>query len=319
MSLVITHTHAEGTLIEGTIKGDGTNVILKRHRWRWGRSIGVWYVPHSRDKNFQQHRVIATAQDLEAAGFSVDLDIDNTPRTTAEIEADTQARAEARTQALAVKAERKKAAAATARQAHHNALERLPYGGEPVKIGHHSERRHRNDLSRAHNALGKLVEADRDATAAEHKATAAQRAAQARYAPSTVASRLERLEVEARKIQRHLDGYTSHQGTPYAYEVPPATGAARDHWQAEATRIQGELDYWQEVRTEQVQTGQITEHSPETINPGDYVQTGRSGSWWRVKRVNKKTLTLESHGCSIRAAYRTITGHKAVTPDDASA
>src|SRR5699024_8984170 len=142
----------------------------------------------------------------------------NTPRTTAEIEADTQARAEARTQALAAKAERKKAAAAAARQAHHNALERLPYCGEPLKIGHHSERRHRNDVARAHNALGKFVEADRDATAAERKVASAQRAAQARYAPSTAANRRERPAAEPRTNQRHLDRYTSHPGNPPAHD-----------------------------------------------------------------------------------------------------
>lgn len=310
MTLTIAHTHAEGTLIEGTAKGDGTNIILKRHRWRWSRVMGAWYIPNSRDKNSQQARIHATALDLEAAGFVVDLDIDNTPRTTAEIEAAAKSRAEARAAALARRVERKKAAAEVARNRYYDALERLPHGGEPVKVGHHSERRHRNDINRAHTAFGALVESDQEVTVAEGKAQKAQRTTEARYAPSTVGNRIERLEAEARKVQRHLNGYTAQQGTPYAHEVPPAAGSARTQWEAEAARIQDELDYWQGIRTEQIHSGQVNDYGPETINSGDYVKTGRSGTWWKVKRVNKKTVTLESMGCSIRASYRTITDHK---------
>jgi hypothetical protein len=42
--LTITHTHAEGTLIEGTSKGGGTAEALKANAWRWGRSISAWSV-----------------------------------------------------------------------------------------------------------------------------------------------------------------------------------------------------------------------------------------------------------------------------------
>ena len=47
--LTITHTAAEGTLIEGTSRADGTNHILKACGWRWSRNLGAWYVPASRD------------------------------------------------------------------------------------------------------------------------------------------------------------------------------------------------------------------------------------------------------------------------------
>jgi hypothetical protein len=32
--LTITHTHAEGTLIDGTSRGDGTAEVLKANGWR---------------------------------------------------------------------------------------------------------------------------------------------------------------------------------------------------------------------------------------------------------------------------------------------
>lgn len=309
MQLTIIHTHPNGTLIEGTTKNDGANTVLKRHRWRWGRSIAAWYLPHSRDKNAQMHRINATGQALEAAGFTVELDIDNTPRKTADIEADKAARAKSRADALAAKADRKKANYAAARAARDTALERLPYGGEPIKIGHHSERRHRNDLQRAHNAMGKAAGAGHTAAEAQRKATTASATTDARYAPSTVGNRIERLEAEARKIQRHLNGYTAQQGTPYAHDVPPATGAGRDHWNAEAARVADELAYWQNIRTEQIDAGQVDEYGPDNINAGDYVRAGRARSWWRVKRVNKKTVTLVSGPSEIREPYQALTGH----------
>lgn len=312
MTLTITHTHPEGTLIDGTAKGDGTAEVLKSHRWRWGRSIGFWYIPHSRDKNAARHRIEATASALRDSGFPVEVEIDDTARATAEVEADKAARAQDRAEALAAKAERKDTAAALADAAHHRAIEQVPPGGEPIKIGHHSEGRHRRSIEKAHTTLGKAVEADRDAAETRRRAETASAATGARYAPVTVANRIARLEAEARKIDRHLNGYTAQPGTPYAEEVPPAAGAAGERFTAEAERLADELDYWRAVRAEQIEAGAVVEYSRETISPGDYVKAGRSGSWWRVKRTNPKTVTLESGPCSIKAPYPSITGHKAI-------
>ena len=98
-TLTITHTHAEGTLIEGTAKGDGSAAALKANRWRWGRSIGCWYVPQSRDRNARQQQIDNTARELREFGFTVDFRIDNTPRSEAEIAAAKAARAAARDRA----------------------------------------------------------------------------------------------------------------------------------------------------------------------------------------------------------------------------
>ncbi|MFE5808361.1 hypothetical protein [Streptomyces sp. NPDC056491] len=39
-----------GTLAEGTARGDGSAEILKGHYFRWSRNLGCWYLPHSRDR-----------------------------------------------------------------------------------------------------------------------------------------------------------------------------------------------------------------------------------------------------------------------------
>lgn len=112
--LTITHTPEDGTLIDGTAKGDGTGVVLKAQRWRWSRNIGFWYIPQSRDRAPKLAQIRATATALRAAGFTVELDIDASYRTTSEVEADKIARQADRVAALDAKADRKAGDAETA-------------------------------------------------------------------------------------------------------------------------------------------------------------------------------------------------------------
>jgi hypothetical protein len=39
--IAITHTPTDGTILEGTTRGDGTNHLLKPLTWRW--SPGNWH------------------------------------------------------------------------------------------------------------------------------------------------------------------------------------------------------------------------------------------------------------------------------------
>lgn len=63
----------------------------------------------------------------------------------------------------------------------------LPPGGEPIKVGQRSQRRHEEALERAWTTMGKAIEAEHAATEA---AAAAARATSARYSPVTVANRI---------------------------------------------------------------------------------------------------------------------------------
>ena len=90
--LTITHTRADGTLIDGTSRGDGTGDVLKAHGWRWSRHLGSWYVPQSRDRTVKTRLIDATAAQLRATGFTVTVDIDDQARPTADVVADQDAR-----------------------------------------------------------------------------------------------------------------------------------------------------------------------------------------------------------------------------------
>ncbi|BDI22998.1 DUF3560 domain-containing protein [Herbiconiux sp. L3-i23] len=140
------------------------------------------------------HTINRAAQALRAAGFEVTAEVDETLRPAAEVEAAKIERQAARVEALDARANRREADAATADQAARNAVDRLPWGGEPIKVGHHSESRHRNAIAKADAAMGRSVKVDEDATRARARVAAAARTTDNRYAPAMVARRIERLE-----------------------------------------------------------------------------------------------------------------------------
>jgi hypothetical protein len=290
--LTITHTHEEGTLIEGTSRGDGTADVLKAQGWRWGRSISAWYVPHSRDRLPNLGKIQRTAAALRAAGFTVDTSISTEIRPTAEVEAGKIERQADRVDALDAKAERKTAAENAADERAAAALRRLPEGGEPIKIGHHSEGRHRNAIAKAHTAMSRSVEATRDAEHARGRADAARITTDARYSPVTVANRIEKLGAELRKLERSIteDVYDRGRGYLPATAEQQARRAERAAPYIEEKRDQ--IAYWEGVRAEQVATGRATGYDRTNVQKGDHVKI--RGSWRRVVRVNPKTVSVET-------------------------
>jgi hypothetical protein len=95
--IVIEHNHTDGTLVHGTARGDGTNLVIKsvHDGWKFSRKIGTdgaWYQPHSRDRDADRAIIERLAEALHAAGHDAEIRIDNTPRSTAEVETDRAAR-----------------------------------------------------------------------------------------------------------------------------------------------------------------------------------------------------------------------------------
>ncbi|MBS9371082.1 DUF3560 domain-containing protein [Rhodococcus sp. B50] len=167
----------------------------------------AWYIPHSRDRAPHLARIEHTAAALRAAGYDVETDIDTTLRDGTDAHQDRNERLTDRAAALAAKAERKATAAAAAHARHDHACAALPEGGEPIKVGHHSERRHRRALDRAHTTARASIEADAAARSAAESARIAARSTDYRYTPAVIHRRIERQSAELRSIERHLTKY----------------------------------------------------------------------------------------------------------------
>ncbi|MDH6284503.1 DUF3560 domain-containing protein [Prescottella agglutinans] len=314
-ALTITHTHADGTLIDGTSRGDGSAEVLKAQRWRWSRNLGSWYVPQSRDRRAKLAQINATVAALRAAGFTVEVEVDDTYRATAEVEADKIARQADRVDALDAKADRKAGAAESAWDAERAATAALPEGGEPIKVGHHSEGRHRRAIEKSWNALGKAVLSEREAAAARGRADAAAKTTDRRYAPVTVARRIDKLAAELRGLERTRDGYSrtlhtnSQTGEKYVEDHAPAGGAYREQVLREIAHTADELAYWQGVREQQIAEGKVTPYSRDVLAKGDHVLY--VGQWNEVVKVNAKSVTIRSiigGSWTDRIAYAEIRG-----------
>ncbi len=315
--LIIRHTAAEGTILEGTEWNDGTYEVMTsvRHRvghWKWARSLQSWIVISSRDRQPKDWRIKAAAEALRAAGFEVELSIDRTARSAAEAEAARAERQEDRVEALEARADRRGRQAQAADAAHQRAHDAVPPMGEPIKIGHHSEHRHRRSIERAWGALGRSVEAHKAADHAEQRAEAASCTTDLRYSPVTVANRIAKLEAEQRADQRTLNGGKRGRA-PYIQYVAPANGQYRERVEAEMIQRADEIEHWKGVRANQIANGETTGYSKADVNKGDWINY--RSSWYKVVRVNAKSVSVDSlyvPGYTDTVVYHEIRGIKTV-------
>lgn len=310
--LNITHTATEGTLIDGTSRGDGTADVLKAGGWRWSRTLGSWYVPQSRDRDAKTRIIHSTADRLRAAGYDVEVDIDNTSRPAEQVEADRIERQEQRAGTLDAKAERLAGRAAAA-DAALDAMPRYPLG-QPILVGHHSEGRMRRDLARLDRAMRTAIDATETAVEAAARADAAAATTRHRYNPLTVGNRIETLEADIRRLERARDGhtrtlFTRPDGTKEVDTFPATGGPYRDEIQRRINTLGDQVTYWRNVLKEAVEAGEVTLYDSTTVAAGDEVQV--QGTWYVVVRTNKRTVTLPTgYSWTQTVPYRHIRGHR---------
>ncbi|WP_035880349.1 DUF3560 domain-containing protein [Cryobacterium sp. MLB-32] len=308
-TLTITHTHAEGTLIDGTSKGDGTAPVLKANGWRWGRSISAWFIPQSRDRLPKLGTIERTTSALQAAGFTVSTSIDSSHRPTVEVEAGKMQRQADRVDALEDKADRKSAVETAAWDREHAALRRLPDGGEPIKIGHHSETRHRNAIAKADRATRTALDATADAQQAQARADAATHTTDARYSPVTVFNRIETLGAELRKLERRIIAPCSDDVRGYVDATDAQQQARAEHLAPHLAEKRDQIAHWEAVRAAQIEGGTATGYDRTTVRKGDRVKI--RGQWRDVVRANPKTVSVTTgYTWTDTAPYAEIQQHQ---------
>lgn len=283
--ITITHTHADGTLVSGSRKGDGVYDILRglRDNWRYFPSIRQIGLGQSRDKAADTYKIKRAAEALRAGGHEVTTEVDNGGRRSfAEVEADRYVRAGDR---AATYGDRSEAATANGERMWSETTrvyEQL--NGQPILVGHHSERRHRNLLEKTqakeHRAVGELKRGDYWAS----RARSAEGYRDGREALGTTLRRIEKLEAEDRQIQRRLDGTD-----PYMGYGEPATGDYRERLTVRQADIADELGYWR-AHVERRKSEGVKVWSREDFTKGDFVKF--CGKWYEVLRVNAKSVSI---------------------------
>jgi hypothetical protein len=292
--ITITHTHADGTMLEGSAKGDGVYEILKglHGNWRYFPSLRQIGIGQSRDKAAKTWVIESAAKALRAAGHEVTVEVDEgESRSFAEQEAERNGRADERAERFTEYAGNAAARSDAAWRGEHAILDGIP-AGQPILVGHHSERRHRRDLERAENLRRKgSAEADK-AEYLEQRADAAAHYQQHRENVPTTLRRIEKLEAEERGWLRTLDGrpdyYTGEDGKLHARLIKP--GPARtERINANLTDVREQLTYWREHVAKRQAEG-VKVWSRADFTKGDYVRF--MGTWFAVLRVSGKSVTI---------------------------
>lgn len=271
--LTITHTHTEGTAAEGTSKGDAAGPILKANGFVF--RYGAWRIRGSRDR-MASWRVEAAAEALRAAGFEVEVRTDDTPRPTVVVEAERAERAAARADRFAGYAANAQARSVAAGARADQLAAGIPLG-QPVLVGHHSQRRHERHLERIQRHDATCVEEGKKARYWDGRADSAENSQRHRENIPTTLRRIEQLEAALRAAERRRAGRT----------VQPAEPTRLDH---QITKLTGEIAHWKSQIAAAEKAGAKVWSQADFVK-GDWAKdTG--GRWHQVLRVNKKTLTV---------------------------
>jgi Domain of unknown function (DUF3560) len=288
--ITIRHTRADGTLIEGSRKGDGVYDVLRglHENWRSFPSIRRIGMVQSRDREAFRGRIERAATALRAAGYEVTVEIDDTEhRSFAEVEAERYERAEARADRMAGYAANAAARSDAAYQRSHQMAEAIPFG-QPVMPDHYSYGRDMRYRDRIHALQGKTIEEGKKADHFAHRAQNAATEQASRESVPVTLRRIAKLEAEERQVQRRLDG----SGSALHGEDKPAAGAYREQLRARAADIAEQLAYWRAIVAKAQESG-VKVWSAADFAKGDYVR--HRGRWYEVERVNPKTLSVP-HG-----------------------
>jgi len=285
--ITIRHTHADGTLLEGSRKSDGVYEILKGlgGNWRYFPSIRQIGIGQSRDKNAQTWKINAAAGALRTAGFDVTVVIDEDDRRTfAEAEADRYERAEDRALRMSDYSDRAADRSNALGDQAHRMAEAIPFG-QPMMPDHHSYGRDRRYRDRIHALQGKSINESKKADYYAHRAENAENMQAYREDVPTTLRRIEKLEAEQRRLQRRLDG----TGLAMHGEDTPATGGYAERLARRIAGITEEIAYWQGIVAKAQDSGAKI-WSRADFTKGDYVRF--LGSWYEVLRVSAKSVTI---------------------------
>ncbi|MGY3199756.1 DUF3560 domain-containing protein [Streptomyces sp. TE5632] len=275
-SLTISHTRAEGTLLDGSTKGDGVYEIVRPIGFRSFRSLGMLGIQRSRDREADRWRIDRAAAALREAGWEVTIEInEGRRRSFAEAEAERLERADGRAERFGDRAAR---AASNSDARHKAALSALDgiEPGQPILVGHHSERGHRRAIARSDSNMRKSIEERGKAAHYSHRAEAAEKYEGRRYDPNRTRRRLEKLGAELREQERYRD-------------EEKAAGRDAGRYERRIEDLNEEIAAWEEVVEKARQDG-VKLWEADDFAPGDFAMYDRT--WYQAQRVNPKTLSI---------------------------
>ena len=274
----ITHNRTEGTLLDAgrRLSREAVDAITGNLlTFRWSSTIDCWYIPHSRYKRHNKWAVDLAAERLRALGYAVSVDIDDLSPSPpfAQRETDCAEAAESRAERFAgyrdSAAQRAERASA--------AVDRL-FGdsfGQPILVGHHSEKAHRGRLNRAWNLEFK---------GAEERAKVSYWQARAKASATWSDKRYDK-NVTRRRLDREVTAMAESD------KVSDETLLA---WMVDLEQLHEEIGFWT-AHIEALKKDGVPFITKDDVPKGAFVAFATLRGdlrWYEVIRANAKTVTL---------------------------
>jgi hypothetical protein len=287
--------------ITGTTQGDPIERDYWKHTaWKWSRSVGAFILPRNLRVETRDRCVRAFVAHMATHGRDTEVRDTERVETATERRDAQQDRLEHRLDRHEHRAER-----AAGEAAHHFAASRqisdgIPFG-QPILVGHHSERRHRRDLARMDSHDQKWIAAEKTHERAQQLADGLRHRLERGDSMGTVRRRIDKHEAELRQIDRRLNG----TGKAVHGEDKPATGAWRDRLLARQTLLADEVKIDRALLAQMEADGRGHVWTRTDFRKGDIVR--HSTGAYEVLRVNAKSVTVPHYF---------IAGHTTTIPYD---
>lgn len=174
--------------------------------------------------------------------------------------------------------------------------------GQPILVGHHSERRHRNLLDKIDRSLGKAVQEREYAGELSRRAKGNRQKASGEVSPIYVGNRIVEVKAAIASLNRSLEQLNKRKDKGDDVEQ------YIKRTQLELSEKTKQLEYWTAKYTELTNDA----YNSTTIAKGDYIKY-RNSRWLLVERVNAKSVTCRPYNetWTNTIPYHEITGHMA--------
>lgn len=282
----LSHTPGVGTVLEFPYnKAWGAAVSDMRYpRFVWSDTRGAYYIQHTTNQRVPLHDLDSLAAVIEKTIPGVRVSVEVRPGTVASVaeqEAARKARAEARQERYSGYAEGAAQKAEAADKRGRNISRRFEFG-QPVLVGHHSERGARRDRER----IDQLSEKSHvESKKSEHwtaRAAGSEAHSERREAPDVVQRRIVEKERELREIRRSMVGSPGHNRTTGEPMIVKPSEAGLRRLQAEEERLVEEIAYWRSTLEDQG----LRSRTADDFRVGSII------GGYAVLRVGDKGITL---------------------------
>jgi uncharacterized protein DUF3560 len=277
--LVVEHDPVDGTTIQTHNRQWNEQIKALRYpRFVWSGSRTAWFVQGSADRALPPWPLERIATALRAAGATVAVKVhEGEVRSVAEREADRKERAEDRAERFSGYAGSAAGRSDSALKRAHDIGERFAMG-QPILVGHHSEKGARADQARIHGSMRRAITESNKAEHWQERAAGVEQAAERRERPDVVNRRIETLGTELRGIERRLGGEPSWRD---GLVVIKPTGEHLARLLASKADIEAQIAHWQ---------GQLGAQGLRSWGPNDF-RVGDPIGHGVVIRVGDKSVT----------------------------